>query len=166
MRQFIHEFKYHDMPGLDSLLVKFLAQGLPPGLEFDLVVPVPMHWWKHYLRTYNPASRLARKLARRLGLAYASPLRKVKNTAPQAQLNGRQRRRNLKDAFAVRRPARVAGKKILLVDDVFTTGTTVNACARALKQAGAQYVAVLALARTDRRSRSGPEAALAVSQFA
>jgi len=84
-------------------------------------------------------------------LPVVSIVTRKRHTAQQAGLTGKQRRLNVRDAFEVKQPSRAAGKRILLVDDVVTTGASANSCALALKKAGASYVAVLALARADRR---------------
>lgn len=109
-----------------------------------------MHWFKRMRRGFNQAELLAVPVARRFGLKPSQCLRKTRSTAPQAGLNEEQRRRNLKDSFAVVKSARVAGKRVLLIDDVFTTGATLRAAVAALKAAGASRVTALTLARVDR----------------
>ncbi len=148
---------------------RFLRTGLPLEImsaetSFDLVVPTPLHWRRRLKRGFNQADLLARELSRTTGIPLLRALRKTKNTQVQSTLSGPQRRRNVKGAFRVKNAASISKKRILLVDDVYTTGATANACAKVLKDAGAQSVAVLTLARADRRVGMGPEAALAVSQ--
>ncbi len=147
------------------MLGRFLRAGLPPEAEFDCLVPTPLHWTKRITRGFNQSALLAAQIGRATGLPVVNALRKVKRTPAQSSLRGTQRRLNVRDAFSVGRPELVRNQKILLVDDVLTTGATANACATALKGAGANYVAVLALARADRRVGAGPEAAIAVPQF-
>ncbi|MDQ2843102.1 MAG: hypothetical protein M3Y72_19090 [Acidobacteriota bacterium] len=113
---------------------------------------MPMHWRKQWERGFNQAELLATPVARRFGLKLSSHLRRKRYTQPQAGLDEQQRQNNLKDSFAVRRPGQIAGRRILLVDDVFTTGSTLRAASEALKSAGAVHVSVLTLARVDRRS--------------
>lgn len=121
--------------------------------EADMLVPVPLHWTRLAQRRFNQAAWLAEVLARVVGKPWsASLLRRVKRSGGQGGLNARQRRLNVRGAFAVppdRRP-QVSGRAVLLIDDVFTTGATLNACARALKRAGARKVMALTLARVVR----------------
>lgn len=117
--------------------------------DCDLIVPVPLHRWRLWQRRYNQSAELARKLASICALV-ADPFALVKSRATPSQgkmPSAKARRRNVLRAFQVPDPARVAGKRILLLDDVLTTGATAEACARALKRAGATRVHVLALAR-------------------
>jgi ComF family protein len=165
LRELVHLFKFEPMRQLDKTLGRFLRHGLPSEARFDLLVPTPMHWTKRVERGFNPAYLLAREIGRLSGIPSRHALRKIRPTAPQSTLSGAARRRNVRGAFRVKDAATIAGKRILLVDDVYTTGATANACAKVLKDSGAHYVAVLALARADRRVGAGPEAAIAVSQL-
>jgi ComF family protein len=122
-------------------------------------VPVPLHWRRQWQRGFNQSELLAGALARGAGLSVAKALRRVKPTETQAGLSTSARRRNVTQAFHCHRPGAVRGKRILLVDDVMTTGSTATACAQALKRAGARRVALLTVARADRRLagwRHGP----------
>jgi ComF family protein len=113
---------------------------------------MPLHWWKRLQRGFNQSELLARDLSRRTGVPVLQAVRRRRKTAAQAGLTHAQRRKNVHGAFAVPRPDRVKGLSLLLVDDVLTTGSTVNACAKALKQAGAGRVCVLTLSRAERHS--------------
>ena len=122
--------------------------------QSDMVVAVPLHRMRLWKRRYNQSAELARIAARLAGVP-AEPLvlERTRPTPSQGQMpSAGARRRNVRGAFAVPKPARakVEGKRVLLVDDVLTTGATANACARALKRAGATSVFVLALARVVR----------------
>jgi ComF family protein len=121
--------------------------------EADLVAPVPLHWRRLLTRRYNQALLLARALSRR-GKASLAPdlLRRRRWTGSQAGLAARERRSNVREAFEVNRrwQAKLKGKRVLLVDDVLTTGATVDACIRALHRGGARHVDVLTLARVVR----------------
>ncbi|HEY2071575.1 MAG TPA: ComF family protein [Rhizomicrobium sp.] len=120
--------------------------------ETDLIVPVPLHRRRLWQRRYNQAALLAARLARLSGKP-ADPLAliRIRPTPSQGEMpSAKARRRNVRGAFKVARPGAVAGRTILLIDDVFTTGATVSACSRALKRAGARKVLVLALARVVR----------------
>jgi ComF family protein len=138
--------------GLLGHLAALMARDAPPDLmrrEWEAVVPVPLHWRRRWQRGFNQADLLARAVARR----YRLPVRRrclarVRATPPQHG-DAAARRRNVRDAFRVRHPERIAGMHLLLVDDVFTTGATANACATALRDAGAAAVGVLTLARVE-----------------
>lgn len=116
--------------------------------DVDLILPVPLHVRKLRERGFNQALVLARALfpAQRQRIT-PFLLARTRPTVSQTGLSGGDRRRNLKDAFRVEAPAQVAGKRLLLVDDIFTTGSTVNECARTLRRAGAKEVQVFTLAR-------------------
>lgn len=122
--------------------------------QSDLLVPVPLHPLRLWQRRYNQAAELARGLSRLTGTPCdTAALARSRSTPSQgAMSSAKARRRNVQRAFRVPAPARVAGKSILLLDDVLTTGATAQACARALKRAGAAQVRVLALARVVKAS--------------
>jgi ComF family protein len=151
LRKLIHLFKYSGVRPLARPFGDFLSRSLPREQQFDVVVPMPLHWRKRWQRGFNQAELLAREIARRWGVPVRKVVRRVKATAPQAGLTNAKRRANVSGAFSVRRGLRLDGLRVLLVDDVLTTGTTASACARVLKRAGAKHVAVIVLARTDRR---------------
>lgn len=110
-----------------------------------------MHWRKQWERGFNQAELLAAPIARRCALKLGTNLRRQRYTVAQASLTEAQRLKNLDKSFCVKRASEVAGKRILLIDDVFTTGTTLRTAAEALKAAGAAHVSALTLARVDRR---------------
>ncbi len=121
--------------------------------DADFVAPVPLHWRRLLTRRYNQALLLARAVTRLSGRSLAPDLlRRHRWTGSQAGLKAGERRRNVRHAFDVhpRWKAGLAGKSVLLVDDVFTTGATVDACVRVLEQSGARHVDVLTLARVVR----------------
>lgn len=149
LRKLIHLFKYSGMRRLDQPLGALLADALPRDRQFDLVTAVPLHWRRRWQRGYNQAELLGKAIARARGIPVVRVLRRGSATRAQAGLSNAQRRENVAGAFRARR--RVAGLRILLVDDVMTTGATAGACARALKKAGAKSVSLAALARVDRR---------------
>ncbi len=131
-------------------LARLLAESAPQYLslrDWDGLVPVPLHWVRRWGRGFNQAEVLARAVGRRHELpVLGRALSRVRAT-PLQHGDFEARRRNVRDAFAVRRE--VAGRRLLLVDDVFTTGATANACAAVLLQAGAAEVGVLTLARVE-----------------
>ncbi len=151
LRELIHLFKYGKVRPLADPLGRLLARAIPPEQRFDVIVPMPLHWRKRWSRGYNQSELLARFIARRRGVPMAKIVRRVKATAPQAGLSNSKRRLNMSGAFAMRKGANVKGLRVLLIDDVLTTGATASACAKVLKRAGAKHVAVAAVARTDRR---------------
>jgi len=150
MRTLVHQFKYADRHDARALFGRWLADA---GRELlagaDLVVPVPLTRWRLLSRRFNQAAILAQELARRTGLP-SNPhvLRRTRFARTQVGMTHDQRRRNVAGAFQVPRLRRsvLQGRNVLLVDDVITTGATAEACARALKRAGAARIDVLALA--------------------
>ena len=152
LRDLIHLLKYDGIRTLAKELGRRLAEAFPRDEKFDVIVPMPLHWLRLWRRGFNQSALLAGEIARRTGIPAAPLARRTRSTPPQAGLSNPKRRANVSGAFAVRRGRSVDGLRVLLVDDVMTTGATAGACALALKRAGAKYVALLALARTDRRS--------------
>ncbi len=132
-------------------LGELLAAALPREERFDAIVPIPLHWMRRWMRGFNQAELLARALGRRCGIPVIPALRRVHATLSQAGLSNTARRKNVAGAFRSRSGRPVDGKRILLVDDVMTTGSTAAACAMALKRAGAIRVVLLTVARVDRR---------------
>ncbi len=151
LRDLIHLYKYAGMRPLAGPLGEMLGAALPRDERFDLVTAVPLHWRRRWSRGFNQSELLARAAARRLGLPLCRPVRRTRATSTQAGLSNSRRRQNVTGAFRVTAPGEVAGRRVLLVDDVMTTGATASACAAELKRAGARSVALLALARVDRR---------------
>jgi ComF family protein len=148
LRELIHLYKYGKVRTLARPLSGWLAQALPRDEAFDALVPVPLYWRRRLQRGFNQAELLARGLSRRTGIPVVTALGRVRPTPAQAGLSTSARRRNVAKAFRARD---VQGKRILLIDDVMTTGATATSCALALKQAGARRVALLTVARVDRR---------------
>ena len=142
-------FKYRGKVALASALARLMIDRLPLLDPVDLIMPVPLHAQRLREREFNQSLLLADRLARHLTipLSYKNLLRVAPSQA-QTTLSRKGRLKNLRGAFALRHPESIAGKRILLIDDVFTTGTTVNECAKALRKAGSSDVFALTLART------------------
>lgn len=159
MRRLVHELKYGDQHHARRLFGRWLrlaAADLLPGT--DLILPVPLQRWRLWRRRFNQSAILADALSRATGIP-ADPLALVRTRATTSQvgLGAAERRRNVEGAFAVRRLrlSAVAGRNLLLVDDVITTGATVDAIARTLRRAGAARVDVVALAMVTDEPGSG-----------
>ncbi len=147
MREAIHSFKYRQRPQLavpfGTLLHNYIREFSMP---FDVIVPVPLHRRRERSRGYNQSMLLAREVAARQKLClWYNVLERTRDTPPQVELDAPARKQNVHGAFAA--TDRVAGARVLLIDDVCTTGATMDACSAALKARGANSVWGLALAR-------------------
>ncbi len=147
----LRRLKYEKALWLAPDLAELLRNGIHaeyPGLEFDWIVPVPLYHVRRRERGYNQSAVLSFELARRIGGKTRSGLlRRIRPTSTQTHLTASQRLSNVQNAFQTRREAALAGRRVLVVDDVMTTGATVNACAKALKKGGAKTVHVITVAR-------------------
>ena len=147
----IHRFKYQRALWFENFLADLLIREAAPvlrGQKWDFIAPVPLHPLKLREREFNQAARLGKPLAAATGIPLNEKiLHRTAPTATQTLLTRAERAMNMKNAFAVRRGVALTGKKIILVDDVFTTGATTSACARALRGAGAADVCVWTVAR-------------------
>jgi ComF family protein len=146
---FIRALKFHQQLGLARLLGEQLARRLVPETPRpDLIIPVPLHGARLHERGYNQALEIARPVARALGvpLDFRSLVR-VRATAPQTGMTVAARRKNLRGAFALRDDAAVRNLRVALVDDVMTTGSTVQAAAQCLCASGAREVEIWVIAR-------------------
>jgi ComF family protein len=145
----IHLFKYRGRTLLGRPLGALLVNTIERIPDTDCLVPVPLHPSRLREREFNQALLLCDILGSKSGLpVIPDALQRTRETPPQIGLSRLDRRRNVRRAFVPRRPERIEGRRILLIDDVFTTGSTANDCARALKRAGAESVSVLTVART------------------
>ena len=145
----VQALKFRRLDYLGSHLARALAEELGGELlSFDAVVPVPLHWRRRLARGYNQAERIASPLARALGLPLTRALSRVRATPPQSLLGRKERLANLRRAFRARHPERLRDRHLLLVDDVATTGATLDAAATVLKRAGAAAVTALVVGRT------------------
>lgn len=151
LREAVLRMKAGSGESLSEMMGRVLAEELGEALRrdrIDVVVPVPLHWRRVWTRGYNQAAAAARELAAGLNLRCESrALVRIRHTPQQVHSSAAARRENVRGAFWARRPASLAGKRILLVDDVMTTGSTAGEAARTLKGAGATAVIVAVLAR-------------------
>jgi ComF family protein len=149
LRDAICALKYRNVYGLGSALSALMIRALPQELTVDVIVPVPLHRSRLRAREFNQSLLLADRVGRYLMRPVSTTdLVRVTATQPQTALNRSERLRNLRRTFHVRSAVPFAGRHVLLVDDVFTTGTTLNECAKALRAAGAESISALTLART------------------
>jgi ComF family protein len=151
MREMIHRLKYGRELTLAPVLGRLLNDGLADERirerVFDGLVPVPLFATREREREFNQSEILARQLQKRCKLPIVKALRRIRSTTTQTHFDRRMRMQNLRDAFALRQNVSVQGQKLLLVDDVFTTGSTLDECARVLREGGAHSVCALTLAR-------------------
>ena len=150
-RTLVHSLKYQDRTDLAPAMGRWMARAGQELLdEADVLVPVPLHWRRGWSRRYNQSGALARVISRQTGVKLASEaLRRVRATEQQIGLSRSQRASNVQGAFKVapERAAEIEGRRVVLVDDVLTSGATTDACARALLRAKAAQVDVLVFAR-------------------
>lgn len=151
VRDLIHRFKYNREFPLRRVLGDWLGEAFQDarlaGMEDPVLVPVPLHPARFRDRRFNQSAALAEWVARRRGIRWEQPLKRAVHTVTQTHFNRRQRMRNLRGAFALRQNARVNDKSFLLVDDVMTTGSTLDECARVLLEGGAASVRAITVAR-------------------
>ncbi|MEK7579580.1 MAG: ComF family protein [Patescibacteria group bacterium] len=153
IQRVIKAFKYQFIQGLEEPLGRLMSRYLGKingklDLNDYLVIPVPLHRRKYNQRGYNQSELIASKISQFLNLEMAADsLVKSKATKDQAKLKESERLKNLKNAYACSKPWLVSGKKVLLIDDVYTTGSTMAECAKVLKEAGASEITGLAIAR-------------------
>jgi ComF family protein len=147
----VHALKYQDRTDLAPTMGRWMARAGRDLLEeADVLIPVPLHWRRGWSRRYNQSGALARIIAHHAGVPVAADaLRRVRPTQQQVGLSRTDRARNVQGAFKVAsdRTAHVQGRRVILIDDVLTSGATVDACARALLRARAAQVDVLVFAR-------------------
>lgn len=152
VKELLHQFKYRDKLILVKTFCEILIDKFPRDLSaFDLVLPVPLHIKKLRKREFNQSSLIAKCIAKKFGCDFDPfNLFKTKENKPQFEMENLQERiRNVKGIFSVRKKEKLKGTSVLLVDDVFTTGSTINECSKVLFEAGVRYVQVLTLTRAS-----------------
>ena len=151
VREVIHEFKYRGQIHLRYLVARWLRAALDDerlrDQQFDIIVPVPLHPARQRERGFNQAGLLADLLSAQSSISCSRLLKRVRYTTTQTALDRSERMENLHNAFRLRKNADVRGLRVLLIDDVLTTGSTLSECARVLKRAGAKSVHAATAAR-------------------
>jgi len=151
MKEIIHNFKYNSLIKLGELLGEMMARSWRENFPMDkdfLITAVPLHFLRQAKRGYNQSEVLAENIASRLNLEKNFKiLRKFRSTAPQVKTSGKERLKNIKSSFKINQKINICGRRLILVDDVATTGATLQECARLLKKAGAKEVWGLVIAR-------------------
>lgn len=159
VRQAVHRFKFHGRAEYAKVFAPLMAQSVRDNWAeetFDLVTAVPLHWRRRRARGYDQAQLLAEEVGRLLDVSAQITLKKIRHTPAQSgQADHEARRVNVLGAYGVRKGQDLAGKRVLLVDDVVTSGATLSECARTLRTAGAKEVWCVTLARAGEEKKSG-----------
>lgn len=157
IRSAIHKLKYDGKTALAAPLAGFLIEFLQTSStrcceidEIDLITTVPLHRWRQWRRGFNQSELLSREVGRHLKKPSREVLRRTRLTPPQVEMSREERLQNVRNVFATRENCDLKGATILLIDDVYTTGATLKECAQVLKNAGAQKIFALTLARADK----------------
>ena len=153
LKTLIHDFKYKKIASLASdftiLIINFMKK-YNVGKDCEIILSIPMHPNRLFEREFNHSDIMAKELGKALGISYSKDvLGKIKNTSLQSTLKKEIRIKNLYSSFSLKNSSIVRNKNVLLVDDLFTTGSTINECSRLLKNSGARYVEAITLARGD-----------------
>ncbi|MBI2314705.1 ComF family protein [Candidatus Daviesbacteria bacterium] len=159
LREAIKQLKYSRVQGLAETLVDILVEYWAKYQPFVLeqikrnrgegwvVIPVPLHWWRANNRGFNQSSLFGQMLSKKLGLDYCDSLKRIRYTSSQVGLKRGDRKNNVRDAFSLNTKYSIHNTNVLLIDDVWTTGSTLKECCYALKRAGAKKVWALTLAK-------------------
>ncbi len=151
IQEVVHKYKYNHATWFEAFLADLLVTRAKPILsrsDWDCIVPIPLHWLKMRERSFNQSLRLARHLGRATGIpVHNRLLKRTQPTSTQTRLSRAERTENVKRAFSFRGGEKLSGERIILVDDVLTTGATASACAKLLLQNGASLVDVWTVAR-------------------
>lgn len=151
IRKKILDFKFSDKPELANTFVKLLLnnKNICGFIEnYDIMIPVPMYKKKQIMRGYNQTELIAKRIAENLHLDYAEDvLTKIKNTETQSNLDAKDRQNNVKNAYECKNMKKIYEKKVILFDDIFTTGSTAAECSKQLRIAGSKEIAVLTVAK-------------------
>ena len=149
IKKLILPYKHSDSIELTGLFVKWISANSSEMIaKNQIIIPVPLHWRRLFTRKYNQSALIAQRLAKKHNMLYA-PLILVRSkyTSSQGHMSAKERKKNVKGVFSIKYPELIKDKSVLLIDDVFTTGATVNECAKVLLKAGAKSVDVLTAAK-------------------
>lgn len=151
IRKRLISYKFNDKPYIYKSFIKFFLKNKKICRflkSYDIIIPVPIHYFRKVDRGYNQSELIAKKLAKKLGLeCEKNVLIKLKNNKPQSTESRLRRTENVLDVYCIRNKEKIINKKIILFDDIYTTGSTVNECAKMLIQSGAKEVDVFTLAK-------------------
>lgn len=154
IKQFKYQWARNIAVSLAGLLIDYwfkfkplIFQQIKGQKEKWVIVPVPLHWWRSNERGFNQSAEIGQILSKKLGLDYAEALKRTRYTKPQVKLKGSARRQNIHNAFALSPNYQLPATNYLLIDDVWTTGSTLKECCYVLKKAGVQKVWAITLAR-------------------
>ncbi len=151
IRKMIIDYKFNDSTYLYKTIVNFLLKNkkfFQNLKSYDTIIPVPISRRRRKERGYNQSELIAREIAKRTDLDYQNQcLIKTKNIVEQSKLNKEERQKNIQGVYALQQPRKLLNKKILLIDDIYTTGSTVNECSKVLKEAEPKKVGVLTIAK-------------------
>ncbi|MGD9568197.1 MAG: ComF family protein [Sedimentibacter sp.] len=150
IKKSIYSYKYYNKPYFYKLFGRLLVSFMLSTnyTNFDCIVSVPLHSSKMRKRGYNQSELLAKYISKKLDIPYVDALKRTKKTLKQSEQSRLERRKNLKDAFAIKKTAqKIINSSVLLVDDIYTTGSTVDECSKVLMNYGASKVYVITIAR-------------------
>lgn len=151
IRKILVEYKFQEKSYLYKTFSKIILKNekiCGKLKKYDIIIPVPIHKKRKLIRGYNQTELIAKKIAKNIDLKMENKvLFKNKNIVSQSELNKSERIKNVKEAFVVKNEEKVENKKILIFDDIYTTGSTVNECSKILKNAGASKIGILTIAK-------------------
>ena len=151
IRNFILQYKFNDKSYLYKTFCEFIVKNkkiLDFIKSYDIIIPVPMHPARIRKRGYNQSALLAKELAKSLEMkVYTNVLLKIKNNKVQSTLNKKEREENTKNVYKLVKPEKIKNKKILLLDDIYTTGATVNACVKELQKQSVKKIGIFTIAK-------------------
>jgi len=147
-RELLHSFKYNGQTNLARPLGYLAIEQIKKyKLDVDLIIPIPLFWLREMKRGFNQAFPISKIISNELNIKLDNSLKRIKNSEKQASLSRKDRKKNLIDVFSVLKDEKIKNRSILLIDDVFTTGSTLSAGANVLLKAGAKKITIFTLAR-------------------